>query len=170
MKNRPTPEQSRLIDELMEVEALSGSRAGIIGREWCEACGDLGNFSGFAGAIASHRDHNRFVCWKCSDGNRPRPGSAYSAPLDFLIAERGFRYCSGCGREVIIRPYRIEDLRRLPFTCPNCEGLDRGAAARRRYLEHVATQEGGLEATAARIHWAKREIEAMLSGREPSEG
>jgi hypothetical protein len=125
MKKRPNAEQRRQIDELMEVEAGSRAKAGIIGREWCEACGELGSFS-------------------------------------------GFRYCGGCGREVVIRPHRIEDLRRLPFTCPDCDGLDRGTAARRRHLEHAATQEGALEATAARIRWAKREIEEMLSDCESS--
>jgi hypothetical protein len=47
MKKRPNAEQRRQIDELMEVEAGSRAKAGIIGREWCEACGELGSFSGF---------------------------------------------------------------------------------------------------------------------------
>ena len=168
MCKRLTPEQKKAIDELVEVKA-GDAPAGIVGREWCEACGQLGNFNGFAGAQVSHLDYGRFVCGRCRDGSGPRPGSAYTAPLDALTLERGFRYCNGCGREVIIRTWMIQDLRKLPFTCPDCELPDRGIAARRRYLEHKATQEGGLESASARIHWAKREIEGMFPDSEGSE-
>lgn len=97
MCRRLTPEQKKTIDELVEVKA-GDAPAGIVGREWCEACGQLGSFNGFAGAQVSHLDYGRFVCGRCRDGSGPRPGSA-----------------------------------------------------------------------AARIHWAKREIEGMFPDSEPSE-
>jgi len=89
--------------------------------------------------------------------------------LDALILERGFRYCGGCGREVILNERSVEEARKLPYTCPACRGLDRGTAARRRYLEHKASQAGGLEEAAARIRWAKAGIEEILDDSEDAE-
>jgi hypothetical protein len=41
---------------------------------------------------------------------------------------------------------------------------------RRRYLEHEATERGGLERAAARIYWAKAGIEEMLDeAQDPEE-
>lgn len=158
------------IDELLDV-GVRGVPSGVFGREWCEACGKLGNFSGFISAMAAHRDWYRFVCGRCQDGNRARAGSAYTKPLDLLIVDRGFRYCGGCGRDVILVDTSPEELHRLPFTCPACQGLDRGRTARRRYLEHKATEQGGLKRAAARIYWAKAGVEDILAnpGQDPTD-
>ena len=56
----------------------------------------------------------------------------------------------------------VEETRKLPFTCPECDGLDRGRTARRRYLEHEATKKSSLERAGAYIHWAKAGLEEML--------
>ena len=160
--DRGKPNKEAKIQELMEVKA-SGVRAGVCGREWCEVCGKEGSFSGFLGAMWAHTASGRFVCGGCLKGPmRTESNGANPLTLDRLILERGFRYCGGCGLEVILSEPAVEEARRLPFTCPACEGLDRGAAARRRYLEHQATKEGGLERAAARIQWAKAGIEEML--------
>jgi endogenous inhibitor of DNA gyrase (YacG/DUF329 family) len=156
------PEDELVIEELMEVKA-SGVPAGVCGREWCEVCGQEGSFSGFLGAMWAHTASGRFVCGGCLKGPmRTESNGANPLTLDRLIVERGFRYCGGCGQEVILSEPSVEAARSLPFTCPACHGLDLGAAARRRYLEHQATKKGGLERAAARIHWAKMGIEEML--------
>jgi hypothetical protein len=158
MSEKNENDRKRLIEELVETKA-HGEPAGICGREHCERCGQLGNFSGFCGALGSHLDYNRFTCWQCkTEGSGPG--------LDQLILERGFRYCGGCGREVILQERTIEETRKLPYTCPPCHGLDRGKAARRRYLEHQATKPGGLDRAAARIRWAKTGIEEILDDSE----
>lgn len=170
MTKKLTEEQQQQIDELVEVEAGGGAKAGILGREWCEVCGELKNFHGFVGAMAAHVAGGRFICSPCSaNKERGTVGNIHSPQLDRIIIERGFRYCGSCGREVVLFERTPEAAQKLPFTCPSCELPDRGLAARRRYLEHKATQEGGLERTSAYIHWAKREIEEMLSDCEPSE-
>jgi len=70
---------------------------------------------------------------------------------------------------VILEERSVEEARKLPFTCPACHGLDRGTASRQRYLEHKATQAGGLEAAAARIRWAKAGVEEILDDWEDAE-
>ena len=160
--DRGKPNKEARIQELMEVKA-SGVRAGVCGREWREVCGKEGSFSGFLGAMWAHTAAGRFVCGGCLEGPmRTESNGANPLTLDRMILERGFRYCGGCGQEVILSEPTVEEARRLPFTCPACEGLDRGEAARRRYLEHQASKEGGLERAAARIQWAKAGIEEIL--------
>ena len=162
MTQRLTDEQNRQIDALMEVET-GGAKAGILGREWCEVCGKLGNFSGFICAMATHVAGGRYVCGTCSRSEDGTSFGKISSPqLDRIILDRGFRYCGGCGREVVLAERTAEAVQKLPFTCPVCELPDLGEAARRRYLEHKATQEGGLERASARIRWAKAGIEEIL--------
>jgi len=164
-KNEPDEREQR-IDELLEVKA-GGVGAGICGREWCEACGQQGSFSGFCSAMAAHTAANRFVCGSCSHGKvGAGNGGASVAKLDELILERGYRYCASCGQEVILGKRTVEEARRLPFTCPACHGQERGEAARRRYLEHEATKQGGLERAAGHIYWAKAGIERILEETE----
>jgi len=164
--DRRKPNKEALIQELMQVKA-HGLTAGICGREWCEVCGEEGSFTGFVGALWAHTASGHFVCWSCRQ-ERTRTSSEGGTPLTLgkLILERGFRYCEGCGQKVILPESTLEEALKLPFTCPACEGLDRGSAARRRYLEHKATKERGLERAAARIRWAKAGIEEMLEDDE----
>lgn len=160
--DRHQPEDELVIEELMEVKT-SGVPAGVCGREWCEVCGKEGSFSGFVGALWAHTAGGHFICWSCRQKREHSLREGGTPPtLGKLILERGYRYCEGCGRKVILPESTMEEALKLPFTCPACHGLDRGAAARRRYLEHEATKKGGLERAAARIHWAKAGIEEML--------
>ena len=163
----PTDERGKTdkearIQELMEVRA-GGVSAGVCGREFCEVGGQEGSFSGFLGAMWAHTAGGHFVCWSCRQ-ERDRSIREGGTPLTLgkLILERGYRYCEGCGRKVVLPESTMEEALKLPFTCRACHGLDRGQAARRRYLEHEATKSGGLERAAARIHWAKMGIEEML--------
>ena len=64
MSEKDRKNQEELIEELVETKA-GDVVAGIVGREWCERCGQLGSFSGFCGARGAHLDHHRFTCWKC---------------------------------------------------------------------------------------------------------
>jgi hypothetical protein len=164
-------ERDTVIDELMNLEAR-GMRAGICGREWCEACGKPGSFSGFWGAFVGHSYDGRFVCGTCRSGDMARDdhtgGSMSCADydkLDELILKRGFRYCAGCGVELPLRGESRHQLRRearrRPFTCQTCGEIEIGKAARRRYLEHEAEQPGGLERAEARLRWAQAVIDAM---------
>lgn len=162
MSAKKKDEQDQRIEELVNAKA-DGVAAGVCGREWCELCGQEGSFSGFLGAIWAHNAAGRFVCSQCRKGPlRTENGGANSLTLDELILERRYRYCVGCGREVLLQEPTLEEARRLPFTCPKCHDLDRGKAARRRYLEHEATKQGGLERAAAHIYWAKAGLEEML--------
>ena len=86
--------------------------------------------------------------------------------MDELILERGFRYCAGCGAEAKLQANTVEEARRLPFTCSKCHGIDRGRAARRRFLEHEASKPGGLERARAYMHWARAGLEEMLGEEE----
>jgi ribosomal protein S27AE len=162
MSAKKKDKEDQRIEELLEVKA-GGIGAGVCGREWCELCGKEGSFTGFVSAMAAHMAGGRYVCGRCS---RSEDGTSWgtigTAQLDRLILDRGYRYCGGCGREVLLQEHAVEEARRLPFTCPKCHGLDRGKAARRRYLEHEATKQGGLERAAAHIYWAKAGIEEIL--------
>ena len=150
------------IQELMEVKA-HGVGAGVCGREFCEVCGQEGSFSGFLGAMWAHTAAGRYVCGGCrKERFRTESNGANPLAVDELILERGFRYCTGCGTEVKLQDNTVEQARRLPLTCSKCHGIDWGRAARRRYLEHEATKEGGLEKAAAHIYWAKAGIEELL--------
>ena len=164
MSRKDKDEQRERIDELLDVE-VRGMKAGVYGRQWCEGCGKEGSFSGFIQAMATHTASGRYICGTCRKGDS---GYGSSDSLDELILERGFRYCGGCGREVILEERTVEVARRRPFTCPACFGLDEGRSGRRRYLEHKATKEGGLKQAAARIEWARAGIESMLSNTEDS--
>jgi hypothetical protein len=140
-----------------------GLRAGVFGREWCEACGKESSFAGFVSALGTHISFSRFVCGRCSSGELGNEsGAAKTEKLDTLILERGFRYCCGCGQRVRLEERTLDEARRTPITCKGCEGIDRGTAARRRYLCHEAEKPGGLERAAARLQWAKRGIEQIL--------
>jgi len=164
--DRRKPENEAIIEELVQVKAR-GVPAGICGREWCEVCGNEGSFTGFAGAMCSHTAGGHFVCWSCrQERTRASSEEGTSPTLGKLILERGFRYCEGCGRKVVLPESTLEEALKLPFTCPACKGLDRGPAARKRYLEHEATKEQGLERAAARIRWAKAGIEEILEDDE----
>ena len=167
------------IDELMRLEAR-GMRAGICGREFCEACGQAGSFSGWAGAFVAHSHDGRFVCSTCRKGELGRDSergsetgvikSADYGKLDRLILARGFRYCAGCGVEVVLRgETRLQleqEARRRPFTCEACGEISVGDEARRRYLEHKAEEPGALERAEARLRRAKAGIERMLPNEE----
>ena len=158
MSKKDKQDREQLIEELVNLKAGKVS-AGICGREYCERCGELGSFSGFTGALGSHLDYSRFTCWQCrAEGSGPG--------LDQLILERGFRYCGGCGLEVILQERTTEEARRLPFACSRCISFDREFEARRRYIGHNARQIGGLEETTARLRWAKAEIEKILDDPE----
>jgi hypothetical protein len=165
------PTKTDTIDELMSLEAR-GMRAGICGREFCEACGNAGSFTGFWGAFLAHSYDGRFVCAVCRQGELGRGEgltSADYAKLDELILTRGFRYCAGCGVEVELDGASAEaqrkEARRRPYTCEACGEIDAGAMGRRRYLEHEASKPEGLERAEARLRWAKAGIERM----EPTE-
>ena len=163
------------IDDLMRLEA-SGMRAGICGREFCEACGQPGSFSGFWGAFVAHSHDGRFVCSTCREGELGRDSergsetgvlkSADYGKLDRLILARGFRYCAGCGIEVELAEATHEEAKRRPFTCEACGKISIGDAGRRRYLEHKAEEPGALERAEARLRWAKAGIERMLPNEE----
>lgn len=162
MSGEDRDDQDQRIKELLDVKA-GGTGAGICGREWCEVCGEEGSFSGFLGAMWAHTAAGRYVCGGCRKGSlRTESGGANPLTLDELILERGFRYCTGCGTRVALQVKTVDETRRLPFTCSKCHGLDRGRAARRRYLEHEATKAGGLERAGAYIYWAKAGLEEML--------
>ena len=167
------------IDELMRLEAR-GMRAGICGREFCEACGQPGSFSGFWGAFVAHSHDGRFVCSACRSGELGRDSergsgtgvmkSADYGKLDRLILTRCFRYCAGCGVEVVLRGetrlHLEQGARRRPFTCWACGEISIGDTARRRYLEHKAKEPGALERAEARLRWAKAGIERTLPNEE----
>jgi hypothetical protein len=171
------------IDELMRLEAR-GMRAGICGREFCEGCGEPGSFSGFWGAFVAHSHDGRFVCSTCRRGEFGRGSdrdcdsgsgtgvmkSADYGKLDKLILARGFRYCAGCGVEVVLmgesKKHLQDEARRRPLTCWACGEISVGDEARRRYLEHKAKEPGGLERTQARLRWAKAAIQRMMPEEE----
>ena len=157
------------IDDLLAAE-VNGMKAGIFGREWCEACGREGSFKGFAGAMAAHTAAGRFVCADCRKGRLGNGrGGANADLLDGLILGRGFRYCGGCGGGVDLDLKTVDEVRQHPFTCDGCQGVDLGRAARRRYLEHEAKKEGGLERAEARVQWARAGIERILENPNPEE-
>lgn len=166
MSKKVTDEQRERIDELLEVE-VNGMRAGVFGREWCEGCGKEGSFSGFILAMAVHSSAGRYLCGACRHGELG--GGPRTDELDELILERGFRYCCECGRPVILEERTVEMARRRPLTCPACRGLDRQWSARRRYLEHKAESEGGLEQAAGRVHWARAGLERILEEKNAEE-
>ena len=169
MSKKDKGEQRERIEELLDIE-VRGMKAGVYGRQWCEGCGKEGSFSGFICAMAAHTAANRYVCSPCRRGELGTgTGGASSSSLDELILERGFRYCCSCGGKVILEERTVEMARRLPVPCAACSGLDRGRAGRRRYLEHKATQEGGLEQAASRIHWARAGIERLSRQTEDPE-
>jgi len=124
MSKKEKDEQRERIEELLDIE-VNGMKAGVFGREWCEGCGKEGSFSGFICAMAAHSARNRYLCGSCRrrESERGKTGSDW---LDEVILERGFRYCSCCGREVILGERSVEAARRLPVPCPACRGLDRG--------------------------------------------
>jgi len=161
MSEKEKDEQSKRIEELLDTE-VNGMKAGVYGRQWCEVCGKEESFTGFVCAMAAHTAAGRFVCVSCRREMLAgeRRGS-HSDSLDQLILERGFRYCSSCGREVILGARTLELAKKLPTPCPACVGIDRGRKGRRRYLEHKARQEGGLDQAAARIEWARDGLERM---------
>ena len=142
-------------DKKKTIERLLKTRAGIYGREYCERCGEAKSFSGFGGAMATHTAQGRFVCWACSQGSSSRD-------LDALILERGFRFCANCGREVPLERRTEEEVRQKGWTCAECELPDIGLAARRRYLEHKAGEDGGLEAAVARVRWAEAGLKEII--------
>ena len=155
-------EKEARIQELLEVKA-GGVSAGVCGREFCEVCGQEGSFSGFLGAMWAHTSAGHFICWNCRQEREHSLREGGTPPtLDKLILERGYRYCEGCGRKVKLAENTLEEALKLPFSCPACHGIDRGQAARRRYLGHEATKQGGLEKAAAHIYWAKAGIEELL--------
>ena len=173
------------IDELMRLEAR-GMRAGICGREFCEACGQPGSFSGFWGAFVAHSHDGRFVCSTCRKGELGRDSdrdngsgigtmkSADYSKLDRLILTRGFLYCAGCGVEVVLvgesKKRLQEEARRRPLTCWACGEISIGDEARLRYLEHKAEEPGALAQAEARLRWAKAGIERILPNDEEWEG
>lgn len=128
--------RERLIGKLLK------RRVGIFGTEICQLCGDLGSFSGWISAWASHHGPTRdFV--DSAHGHGPHGEHAVA------LARQAHRFCGRCAR----RTSRGDLLRSGRRLCENCRSeleqahpaadLDQLLAplARRRHLERKTTVE-----------------------------
>ena len=110
-------DRGELIDEILEVTGRA--QRGIWGVEVCQLCGRPGEFSGWAGAVASHRA-GQFVALAHRHGSLDDVAAR--------LAAGDVRWCEWCAR-----PIAHQRERRL---CSDCEGhggageLDREVRAR----------------------------------------
>jgi hypothetical protein len=136
---RPRDDRERLVASIME------RPVGIFGTEVCQLCGELGTFSGWVTAWASHHRSEP----RSREFADPRHGHGPHAEREAALARQPHRFCEVCGRQVT-REERLPTGKRLCAGCRSeLEDAHRGAdltevlaaLARRRYLEQKTTEE-----------------------------
>lgn len=108
------------------IERILSRPYGICGAEVCQVCGEVGTFSGWAGAMASHwTDDKEFVCL---DHNH-----ADQEGRRLLLRETTRRFCEVC-QEPVER--YLAWRKGHCYVCDECVAAGRlPKGAKRRYLE-----------------------------------
>jgi hypothetical protein len=136
MESNPLPRSLRIL-------RLARSRVGIYGRRRCQVCGQLGQFSGWAGAMAAH-----------GGGSGPFVALAHQHSAAERDQVRGpgnrARFCEVCGAP-------SSSTQRGTPLCGDCAAsaaivADLGDLARVRFIEHTALDDAALERFEQGIH------------------
>lgn len=142
-----------LREEILDLEAREGRGFGISGVKTCQACGRLGTYSGWAGAMAAHRE-GPFIA----------PGHHHEAvEIEAALAPSAPRFCTACGApaERVPRTGAVEPAP-LCLTCA-AAGVDAGRLSRSRRLDQLHPTERSM-----RDGLRRTEREHALEGTAPS--
>ncbi|MBA2564338.1 MAG: hypothetical protein H0V09_02795 [Gemmatimonadetes bacterium] len=132
-----------LREEILELEARKHG-VGIGGVKTCQACGKLGRYSGWAGAMAAHR-HGPFIALQHRHG---------AVEIEAALGGSAPRYCATCGA-LAVRVQRTGAVEPDPL-CVACAaaGADLGRVSRSRWLDELHPTERSMRERLRRVEHA----------------